>query len=143
MRKNDNSRRERRGLPGRRRRPTGKGFVAGKQPPLRRANAKGVEEMFIDRCRSHTQRQAVGSDVLFAGGKRADRRKRSVELSKLNVLLGAETQNSVKPSDGNWVVRYIKQLGLWISRQRITPLTIEKIAVFAPMPSASVMRARP
>src|SRR5262245_58955240 len=55
---------------------------------------------------------------------------------------GGETQNCKNPSDGNCVVRYISCSGLgYASGRRITPLTIEKIAVFAPMPRASVRRA--
>ena len=55
---------------------------------------------------------------------------------------GGETQNSVKPSPGNCVVRYINCSGLgYPSGRRITPLTIEKMAVLAPIPSASVSSA--
>ena len=55
---------------------------------------------------------------------------------------GGETQNCGNPSDGNCVVRYINCSGLgYPSGRRITPLTIEKIAVLAPMPSASVSSA--
>src|SRR5215510_10730832 len=55
---------------------------------------------------------------------------------------GGDTQNSRNPSEGNWVVRYISCSGLgYPSGRRITPLTIEKMAVFAPMPRASVRRA--
>jgi hypothetical protein len=55
---------------------------------------------------------------------------------------GGETQNCRNPSEGNCVVRYINCSGLGYARGRSsTPFTIEKMAVFAPMPSASVSRA--
>jgi hypothetical protein len=55
---------------------------------------------------------------------------------------GGETQNWSKPNAGNCVVKYINCSGFgYASGRRITPLTIEKIAVLAPMPSASVISA--
>ena len=55
---------------------------------------------------------------------------------------GGETQNSSNPRAGNWVVRYINCSGFgYASGRRMTPLTMEKMAVLAPMPSASVMSA--
>ena len=63
-------------------------------------------------------------------------------ISRNSMYSGGETQNSVKPSPGNWVVRYISCSGAgYPSGRRITLLTMEKIAVLAPMPSASVSTA--
>lgn len=60
-------------------------------------------------------------------------------ISRNSRYSGAETQKSVKPSPGNWVLRYISCWGLgYLRGSRITPFTIEKMAVFAPMPSANV-----
>ena len=62
--------------------------------------------------------------------------------SRYSMYSGGETQNSMNPNDGNCVVRYISRSGCgYPSGRRITPLTIEKIAVLAPMPSASVSTA--
>ena len=55
---------------------------------------------------------------------------------------GGDTQNSANPIAGNCVVRYISRSGCGYPRgRRMTPFTIEKIAVLAPMPSASVRTA--
>ena len=52
---------------------------------------------------------------------------------------GGETQNWSNPSDGKRLVMNISRSGSgYPSGRRITPLTTEKMAVFAPMPSASV-----
>ena len=52
---------------------------------------------------------------------------------------GGDTQNCSNPKAGNRVVRYISCPGFgYPSGRRITPLTMEKMAVFAPMPRASV-----
>ena len=62
--------------------------------------------------------------------------------SRNSMYSGGDTQNSVNPIVGNCVVRYISRSGCGYSRgRRMTPLTIEKIAVLAPMPSASVSTA--
>src|SRR5262245_45477864 len=63
-------------------------------------------------------------------------------ISRNSMYSGGDTQNCENPNDGNWVVRYINWSGLgYASGRRITPLTIEKMAVFAPMPRASVRSA--
>jgi hypothetical protein len=63
-------------------------------------------------------------------------------ISRNSRYSGGDTQNSLKLKAPNRVVRYISCSGLgYDSGRRITPFTIEKIAVLAPMPSASVSRA--
>ena len=52
---------------------------------------------------------------------------------------GGEIQNWSKPRDGKRLVMNISRSGWgYPSGRRITPLTTEKIAVLAPIPSASV-----
>jgi len=60
-------------------------------------------------------------------------------LSANSTNSGAETQNWSKPSAGNWLVMKTRRSGDGYGRGlRMTPLTTLKIAVLAPIPSASV-----
>ena len=86
VRQNRYARRKRCWLPLRRRRTTHVGFSRGEQAPLRGLDAKRVEQMLVNRCRTHPQRPVAGSKVHFTRRIGAYGRKRSVDLPELHIF---------------------------------------------------------
>ena len=109
--------------------------------PVRRLHAKRIEQMLVDVRGSHAHGAIAGEEVLLAGRERADCRKRSIELAILEIL-GRRHPEFFESERRELRGRYISRSGSgYPSGRRMTPFTIEKIAVLAPMPSASVSTA--
>ena len=130
---------------GRRRAGVGGGPVRSASPLREQpALASGCTPSAVSRPSStaadRTRSGAIaGREVHLAGRERADGRERLIDLAELEILRRRhpELSRSRTPgtaSSGTSAARASDTP----SGRRITPLTIEKIAVLAPMPSASV-----